>query len=65
MTVNSVPCEKLCPIIEEGWEKFENRQEILADYMSNVPKSSEAVLLACNIILSFRKTLKKCLTERL
>ena len=65
MTVNSVPCEKLCPMIEEGWEKFENRQEILADYMSNVPKVQKLFFWHAHIILSFRKTLKKCLTEKL
>ncbi len=59
MTVNSVPCEKLCPMIEEGWEKFENRQEILADYMSNVPKSSEAVLLACTHYPFIQKDIEK------
>lgn len=47
MKVNSISCEELCPMIEEGWEKYPNRVEILAKYMSNMPKTSEAVLLAC------------------
>lgn len=47
MKVNSISCERLCPMIEEGWEKYDDRFEILANYMSNVPKSSEALLLAC------------------
>lgn len=47
MKVNAVPCEELCPMIESGWEKFENRYEVLAEYMSHIPKTSEALLLAC------------------
>ena len=47
MKVNTVACEELCPMIEEGWEKYENRYEILGQYMSYIPKTSEALLLAC------------------
>ena len=47
MKVNSISCGELCPMIEEGWEKYSDRFEVLANYMSNIPKSSEAILLAC------------------
>ena len=47
MKVNTVSCKELCPMIEEGWEKFENRYEVLSEYMSHIPKTSEALLLAC------------------
>lgn len=47
MKVNTVACEELCPMIEEGWENYENRYEILGEYMSRIPKTSEALLLAC------------------
>ena len=47
MKINTVACEELCPMIEEGWEKFRKRYEVLGEYMSHIPKSSEALLLAC------------------
>lgn len=47
MKINTVACEELCPMIEEGWEKFGKRYEVLGEYMSHIPKSSEALLLAC------------------
>lgn len=34
-------------MIEGGWDSFENRYEVLAEYMSHIPKSSKALLLAC------------------
>ncbi|NME35847.1 MULTISPECIES: glutamate racemase [Fusobacterium] len=43
----SVGCEKLCPMIEKGWENFSDRRVILADYITRIPKSAEALLLAC------------------
>lgn len=47
ITVHGVECEKLCPMIESGWEKNKNRNIVLDDYMSNVPNTSEAILLGC------------------
>ena len=47
MKINTVPCRELCPMIEEGWESFENRYEVLGEYMSHIPKTSDALLLAC------------------
>lgn len=47
MKINTIACEELCPMIEGGWDSFENRYEVLAEYMSHIPKSSKALLLAC------------------
>lgn len=47
MKVKAISCKELCPMIEKGWEKFEDRFEVLEKYMSNIPKTSEALLLAC------------------
>lgn len=47
MKIDTISCRKLCPMIEEGWEKFENRYEVLDEYMSHIPKTSDALLLAC------------------
>ena len=47
MKIDTISCKKLCPMIEEGWEKFENRYEVLDEYMSHIPKTSDALLLAC------------------
>ncbi len=59
MKVTAVACEKLCPMIEEGWEKYDNREEILADYMSYVPKTSDALLLACTHYPFIQKDIEK------
>lgn len=45
--VNTIACKELCPMIEGGWESFENRYEVLGEYMSHIPKTSDVLLLAC------------------
>lgn len=47
LKVNSVGCEKLCPMIEKGWETFADRDEILKGYLDKLPSTCEALLLAC------------------
>lgn len=57
--VNVIPCELLCPMIEKGWETIENRDDILDEYMSHVPKNSEALLLACTHYPFIKKEIRK------
>ena len=45
--IKAVACNKLAPMIELGWKKQKNRDIILDDYLSQIPKTSDALLLAC------------------
>lgn len=47
LKVNSVGCDKLCPMIEKGWQNFEDRGEVLESYLNKLPDTCEALLLAC------------------
>lgn len=41
------PCKLLCPMIESGWESFEDRLKILEEYMSKIPETIDTLILGC------------------
>ena len=41
LKVNQIVCKKLCPMIENGWESYENRFEILNNYIKKVLKENK------------------------
>lgn len=59
LKVSSVGCDRLCPMIEKGWESFEDRQEVLAGYLEGLPKTCEALLLACTHYPFITEDIKK------
>ena len=40
-------CSELCTMIEEGWENFENRGDILDGHISQFPGSADTLVLGC------------------
>ncbi|MGL4688042.1 MAG: glutamate racemase [Fusobacteriaceae bacterium] len=41
------PSRELCPMIEAGWVKFENRKNILKKYLDVFNEGTDTVILAC------------------
>lgn len=61
--ITQVPCAYLCPMIENGWENYENRFEILKNYIKKIDSNSDALLLACTHYPLIIKDIKKVLKE--
>ena len=45
--VTQVACIEFCPMIEKGWETYDNNQEILEKYINKIPNDVEALVLGC------------------
>ena len=63
LKVNQIVCRKLCPMIENDWESFENRFEILNNYIKKIDSNSDCLLLACTHYPLIIKDIKKVLKE--
>ena len=40
-------CPELCPMIEAGWETFEDRETIIKNHISKFPRNVDTVVLGC------------------
>lgn len=40
-------CRLFCTMIEQGWDTFENRFELLEEYLSPLPKDIDTLVLGC------------------
>lgn len=45
--VTQIACIEFCPMIEKGWETFDNNQEILEKYINKIPDDVDALVLGC------------------
>ena len=45
--VTQIACIEFCPMIEKGWETYDNNQEILEKYINKIPNDVEALVLGC------------------
>ena len=45
--VTQVACIEFCPMIEKGWETFQDNQEILEKYINKIPTDVDALVLGC------------------
>lgn len=61
--ITQIVCKKLCPMIENGWESFEDRFEILNNYIKKINPNSDSLLLACTHYPLIIKDIKKVLKE--
>lgn len=61
--ITQIVCKKLCPMIENGWESFEDRFEILNNYIKKINLNSDSLLLACTHYPLIIKDIKKVLKE--
>ncbi|WP_432633288.1 glutamate racemase [Brachyspira sp.] len=61
--ITQIVCKKLCPMIENGWESFEDRFEILNNYIKKINSNSDSLLLACTHYPLIIKDIKKVLKE--
>ena len=60
--VTQVACRKLCPMIENDWNSYDDRLDVLNDYIKNIDENSDTLILACthypHIIKNIKETLK-------
>lgn len=40
-------CKLFCPMIEKGWNTFENRLDVMKEYMDVLPKDVDTLVLGC------------------
>ena len=52
-------CSELCTMIEEGWESFENRGDILDKHISQFPGSADTMVLGCTHYPIIREDIEK------
>lgn len=45
--VTQIACQKLCPMIEHNWNSYDDRFNILEDYIKKIDDNSDTLLLAC------------------
>lgn len=45
--VFNIPCKNLCPMIEKGWNNYSNRENILFEYLKEIPNNVKTVILGC------------------
>ncbi|OEJ14237.1 glutamate racemase [Brachyspira hampsonii] len=60
--VTQIACKELCPMIENDWNSYENRFDVLKNYLEKIDKKSDTLVLACthypHIINDIKKLLK-------
>ena len=61
--ITQIVCKKLCPMIENDWESFEDRFEVLNNYIKKINPKSDSLLLACTHYPLIIKDIKKVLNE--
>lgn len=52
-------CPQFCPMIENGWENYEDREIILQAHLNNLPKSSDTLILGCTHYPIIREDIEK------
>lgn len=45
--ITQVACKKLCPMIENDWYSYDDRLDVLEDYIKKIDDNSDTLLLAC------------------
>ena len=45
--ITQVACKKLCPMIENDWYSYNDRVDVLEDYIKKIDDNSDTLLLAC------------------
>ena len=56
-------CSELCPMIENSWETYENREEILKNHISTFPETVDTVVLGCTHYPIIREDIAKLFTK--
>lgn len=52
-------CPQFCPMIEKGWETFDDREEILKEHMNKLPTKSDTLILGCTHYPMIREDIEK------
>lgn len=62
--VTNIPCKELCPMIEAGWEEHSNREEILKEYINQIPEDSNTIILGCTHYPIIKEDIEKHVGNR-
>ncbi len=52
-------CPELCPMIENGWDSYPDREEILKNHISKLSKSADTLILGCTHYPIIENDIKK------
>ena len=61
--IKQIACKKLCPMIENNWQNYKDRFEILNDYIKTIDLYSDTLILACTHYPLIIKDIKKVLKQ--
>lgn len=57
--VTQIACLEFAAMIEKGWENFENRDELLKKYLSEIPATVDTLILGCTHYPLIRNDIEK------
>jgi glutamate racemase len=57
--VYQVGCKPLCPMIETGWESFDNRDEVIKEFINQLPEDIDTLVLGCTHYPIIQKDISK------
>lgn len=58
-------CPELCPMIENDWESYNDRIEILKKHIGALPKNIDTIILGCTHYPIIRKDIDKLFTKNI
>lgn len=58
-TITQEGCPEFCPMIESGWENYDNRFDILQKHFAKLSKDADTLVLACTHYPIIRKDIEK------
>ncbi|MGL4392189.1 MAG: glutamate racemase [Fusobacteriaceae bacterium] len=58
-------CTKFCPMIENGWENFEERFSVIEKYISIIPKDVDTLILGCSHYPLIENDIRKFFTKNI
>lgn len=59
LTITQEGCPEFCPMIESGWENYEDRFDILQKHFNNLSDEADTLILACTHYPIIRKDIEK------
>lgn len=65
VTLYQIPCKKLCGMLEQGWENFSDRLEVLEGYLKNIPKDVDTLILGGTHYPIIKEDIKKFFPKKI
>lgn len=65
VTLYQIPCKRLCGMLEQGWENFPDRLEILEGYLKNIPRDVDTLILGGTHYPIIKEDIKKFFPKKI